>query len=155
MADTTKQVLQICVTTGSRVKDLVIKNGQLIFIQDRQRIAFDWNDKRTFYNRVEFLETEAERTELESPDDGYYFVIGTAVFWKYESGSWKQLTTNPEEIVFIGTELPELGSENTLYVDKLNNEIKVWNEDENKYQVVADKKEMVEASEFEIDSLFI
>lgn len=155
MADTTKQVLQICVTTGSRVKDLVIKNGQLIFIQDRQRIAFDWNDKRTFYNRVEFLETEAERTELESPDDGYYFVIGTAVFWKYESGSWKQLTTNPEEIVFIGTELPELGSENTLYVDKLNNEIKVWNEDENKYQVVADKKEMVEASESEIDSLFI
>lgn len=155
MADTTKQVLQICVTTGSRVKDLVIKNGQLIFIQDRQRIAFDWNDKRTFYNRVEFLETEAERTELESPDDGYYFVIGTAVFWEYESGSWKQLTTNPEEIVFIGTELPELGSENTLYVDKLNNEIKVWNEDENKYQVVADKKEMVEASESEIDSLFI
>ena len=122
---TTKQVLSVIATTSERIKDLVIKSGQLIFIQDTGRIAFDFKGNRKFYNQIEELDTELTRKELESPVDGvYYFVIETAVLWTYQ-GEWIQITSQPEEIVFIGTEMPELGQEKTLYVNKAQKEIKV------------------------------
>lgn len=156
----TKQILSVIATTASRVKDLIIKNGQLIFIQDAGRIAFDFNDKRVFYNQIIELDTEYERSSLLSPSSGYYFVIETAVLWFYDD-KWTQITTQPEEIVFIGTEMPSLGKQNTLYVDKTNKEISVWDETTNGYIVVADKTDIKNidisiktATEDDINSLF-
>ena len=121
-----KSILSVCATTASRLPDLSIKNGQLIFIQDKHRIAFDFGDKRKFYNQIEELATEEERIALEEPVSGsYYFVIDKAVFWTYQN-EWIQLTTSPEEIVFIGTEMPELGSAKILYVNKTKKEISVF-----------------------------
>ena len=73
------------------------------------------------------------------------------MLWTYQE-KWVQITTAPDEIVFIGTEMPELGSEKTLYVDKENKEISVWDEAIKDYIVVADSNDVV--SELEIDSLF-
>ena len=85
MTDSTvKNILSVCATTGSRLSDLVIKNGQLIFVQDKHRIALDFNDKRVFYNQIEEIATELERTELTPVDGVFYFVIDTAVLWRYE-----------------------------------------------------------------------
>lgn len=154
MADlTTRSVLSVCATTSSRLPDLAIKNGQLIFVQDKCRIAFDFGDSRKFYNQIEELESEAERLSIDAPVNGsYYFVIDTAVLWTYQN-EWVQLTTQPEEIVFIGTELPELGrNEKTLYVNKMEKEISVWDEDTNEYIVVADKTDVI--GESDIDLLF-
>ena len=65
MADTNvKNVLSVIATTGSRMKDLVIKNNQLIFIQDLGRIAFDFKGKRVFYNQIVELNSETDRIEL-------------------------------------------------------------------------------------------
>ena len=146
----------IVATTSDRVKDLVIKNGQMIFIRDKGRIAFDFKDKRVFYNQITELETEYERTSLSAPVNGYYFIIETAVLWFYQN-EWIQITTPPEDIVFIGVELPELGQSKTLYVDKTNKEISVWDETNNEYVVVADKSDAVEVDsidENDINSLF-
>ncbi len=155
MADSTLNtypVLSVCATIGERVKELTIKNGQLIFVQDKHRIALDFNEKRVFYNQIEELNTENDRVLLLAPISGmYYFVIETAVLWTYRNG-WIQVTSIPEEIVSIGTELPELGSAKTLYVNKTTKEISVWDADSNQYIVVADKN--VEISEEFIDSLF-
>ena len=139
MADTTtKQILSVIATTSERVKDLVIKNGQLIFVQDLGRIAFDYKGKRKFYNQIEELDTELTRQELESPVNGaYYFVIEKAVLWTYRNNVWVQLTTPPEEIVFIGTEFPELGKEQTIYVNKTEKEISIWDANANEYTTVA------------------
>ena len=42
MADlTTYPVLSVCATVGSKLPDLAIKDGQLIFVQDKHKIAFD------------------------------------------------------------------------------------------------------------------
>ena len=151
MADSTvKTVLSICATTGSRLSDLVIKNGQLIFVRDKHRIAFDYNDKRVFYNQIEEIATEEERTGIEPEDGLFYFVIDTAVLWTYR-GKWIQLTTPPQDVLFIGVELPELGSNNTLYVNK-NGGISIWDEDSLGYITVADKSAAI--SESEIDALF-
>ena len=145
----------IVATTSDRVKDLVIKNGQLIFVRDKGRIAFDFKDKRVFYNQITELDTEYDRTSLSTPVNGYYFIIETAVLWFYQN-EWIQITTPPEDIVFIGVELPELGQSKTLYVDKTNKEISVWDETNSEYVVVADKSDTVGSiSNDDIDALFV
>lgn len=157
MADTTlnvSPVLSVCATVGERVKDLPIKSGQLIFVQDKHRIAFDFNGKRRFYNQIEELSTELDRTSLLAPISGmYYFVIETAVLWTFQNG-WVQITSQPDEIVFIGTEIPELGKSQTLYVDKTdgNENIAIWDESLKAYKVVADKTH--EVTDEDIENLF-
>lgn len=147
---TTRQVLSVIATTSERIKDLVIKNGQLIFVQDLGKIAFDFKDKRKIYNQIEELDTEKTRQELESPVNGvYYFVIETAVLWTYRNNEWIQITTPPEEIVFIGTEFPELGCKQTIYTNTTdgNEHIAVWDETSGDYKTVADKTQSITLEE--------
>lgn len=152
MADTEKTIMSVVATTASRLPDLSIKNGQLIFVKDSQKVALDLNDKRTFYNQIVVLQTDLERQSLLAPISGlFYFVIDTAVLWHYEQ-SWIQITTSPNEIIYIGVSLPELGSANTLYVDTVLNNVSIWNDDTKKYQIVADKTEVI--SDDDISKLF-
>jgi hypothetical protein len=146
-------IMNLIATSSSRIRELPIKNGQLIFIQDLGRIAFDFKGKRVFYNQIVELETEADRTKLENPLDGYYFVIGTGVLWFYKDG-WTQLTDKPQNILFIGVELPQLGHENQLYVNITDGyeHISVWSEERNEYIIVADKTH--EVTEQDILNLF-
>ena len=153
MADTTntKSVLSLVATTSSKIRDLIIKDGQLIFIQDLGRIAFDFKGQRVFYNQIVELDTEAERLTLDSPLSGYYFVIESACLWFYQDG-WIQITEKPEEVIFIGVELPELGQQNKLYVDTDDKEISVWDEETDKYIVVSNYTQ--EVSSQDIENLF-
>ena len=152
MADTTtKNIMSLIATTSSRIRDLVIKDGQLIFIQDLGRIAFDFKGQRVFYNQIVELDSEAERLALDSPLNGYYFVIDSACLWFYQDG-WIQITDKPENIIFIGTELPQLGQENKIYVDTDDREISVWDEETDKYIVVSNYTE--EVTNEDIESLF-
>lgn len=143
MADIQNTILSVVATTASRLPDLSIKNGQLIFVKDSQKIALDLNDKRYFYNQIVVLQTDSERQSLFAPISGlFYFVIDTAVLWHYEQ-SWIQITTSPNEIIYIGVSFPELGSANALYVDTALNNVSVWDDDTKKYQIVADKAEAI------------
>lgn len=152
MADTTtKSIMSLIATTSSRIRELVIKDGQLIFIQDLGRIAFDFKGKRVFYNQIVELDTEAERLALESPLSGYYFVIDSACLWFYQDG-WIQITEKPEEIIFIGTELPQLGQQGKLYVDTDDREISVWDEETDTYITVSNYT--AEVSVEDIEGLF-
>ena len=153
MADnTTTTIMSVYATVGSRLKDLAIHDGNLIFVHDKHRIALDYNGKRTIYSQIEELATEQDRTSILAPISGaYYFVIETAVLWTYQE-EWIQITSQPEQIVFIGTELPELGSNKTLYVNKSVKQIAVWDADSNGYTVVADYTN--EISDDDIDALF-
>lgn len=157
MADTITNsvpILSVCATTGERVKELSVQNGQLIFVQDKHRICLDYNNKRRYYNQIEELASENDRVALLAPISGmYYFIIETAVLWSYQ-GDWIQITSKPEEIVFIGTVMPELGKEQTLYVTTLdgNEKISVWDVGSKSYKVVADKTQDI--TNDDIDSLF-
>lgn len=154
MADT-KTILNLVVADkSSKLSDFAIGHQQIIFLQDKRKIALDYNGKRTFYNQVEILTTDIEREELETPENGvFYFVIGKAMLWFYDS-SWIPITTPPQEIVCIGTELPELGSENTLYVNKASGSesISVWDNESQSYKYIAGKAKAISASK--IDALF-
>ena len=152
MADA-KNVLSVIGTVKSRLPDLSIKNGQLIFVQDGNTIALDFNGKRKFYNEIIQIDTEEQREEILAPIQGaFYFVINTAILWTYQS-DWIQITTQPEDVVFIGVELPLLGSEKTLYVNSISKNISIWNSTKQEYEIVADKT--MEITRDEITSLFI
>ena len=150
-SDSSNGGLKVIATSSSRIKDLVIRDNQLIFIRDLGRIAFDSKGKRVFYNQIVELETEADRLSLVNPIGGYYFVIGSACLWFYKDG-WTQITDRPQEVLFVGVELPELGQENKLYVDIDDREISVWNEETGEYVAVANYTQ--EASKEEIEDLF-
>ena len=77
MADV-KSILNLVVADqSSKLSDFAIGHQQIIFLQDKRKIALDYNGKRTFYNQIEILQTEAERKELTDPSQGlFYFVIG-------------------------------------------------------------------------------
>lgn len=155
MADTTntKSVLSLVATTSSKIRDLVIKDGQLIFIQDLARIAFDFKGRRVFYNQIVELDTEAERLTLDSPLSGYYFVIDSACLWFYQDG-WIQITEKPQEVICIDVELPELGQakEGMLYVNKADREIAVFDSTSNEYIIVSDYTN--EVTNADIERLF-
>lgn len=142
---------RVIATTGEKVKEIPIGNGQLIFVQDRHRIVLDFNGKRSFYNQITELDTEYDRQNLSDPSYGYYFCIDTAVLWFYNA-EWIPITGKPDEVVFIGVELPELGQENKLYINKTDKFISVWDKDTEKFIVVADHKE--EATNEDVLSLF-
>lgn len=150
-ANTKKQIMSLVATSSSRIRDLVIKDGQLIFIQDLGRIAFDFKGNRVFYNQIVKLDTDLERINLESPLSGYYFVIDTACLWFYQD-DWIQITEKPQEIIFIGIELPALGQQGKLYVNVGNKEISAWDEKTNKYMTVSNYIE--EVSSQDIEGLF-
>lgn len=138
MADAVKNILSAVATTSSRVSELTIKDAQLIFVRDKQRVALDWNGVRTFYERVTILQTDDERQALAEPiAEHFYFVIGTAVLWFYGT-EWIPVTNPPQQYLFIGTKLPEFGSENTLYADKKKKQISVWDAETQSYIVISD-----------------
>lgn len=149
----TSTILSVVATVKSRLPDLSIKDGQLVFVHDSSTIALDYKGKRKFYNQITEIETEQQRKDMLAPIVGlYYFVIDTAILWYYQQSGWLQITYTPNEIIFIDTTLPSLGSANKLYVDTTENEIKIWNTDTKQFQTVSDKT--CEISEEEISSLF-
>lgn len=80
-------------TVKSRLSELTVQDGQLIFVQDKKEIAFDFGGNRKVYKQIEELATEEERTSLLAPVTGsYYYVVDPGVLWTYQDG-WIQLTS--------------------------------------------------------------
>lgn len=145
-------ILSAVATSGSRISNLSIKDGQLVFVQDLHRIALDFDGKRVFYNQIIELQTDEDRLGLLAPVSGlYYFVIGTAILWTYKD-TWIQITTPPRELINFDTVHPKLGNEKTLYVNKLGRNIAIWDSETSKYITIADTVD--EASADDISALF-
>lgn len=88
----TKPIIDVISTTNSKLSNLPIKDGQLIFVHDSKKIALDYKNARTVYEQIQVLEKESNRTELLAPINSFYFVVETSILWKYHNGQWIQLT---------------------------------------------------------------
>lgn len=112
MADvSTTSVLSVYTTVNSKLSDFAQKDGQLIFIQDKQTIALDFGGKRKLYNQIEELSSEESRTSLLAPITGrYYFVMDPPVLWRYQEDGWIQITTPPSEIDEIASTVVDLSN---------------------------------------------
>lgn len=138
MADTKITVIG---TVAAKLQQLPIQNGQVIFVKDKKKVALDLNGKRTFYNEIVTFEKDKERQDLLAPINGcFYFVIETAILWFYNN-EWIQISAQPNDVVFFGAKIPELGKANTLYVDRTygSEGISIWDEETNEYITIADR----------------
>lgn len=156
MADTTnntKSVLKLVATTSSKIRNLTIADGQLVFLYDIGRIAFDYKGTRVFYNQIVELESEVVRQSLENPLNGYYFILGSGRLWAYKD-EWIPITEKPESVLFVGDEnlFPELGQEDKLYINKSRQDISIWDDESDKYIKVANYTN--EATLEDIENLF-
>ena len=52
----TKREFKIVATTGNKIDSLDVKDGQLIFVQDEGKLAFDFNGDRVFYDHSDELD---------------------------------------------------------------------------------------------------
>lgn len=65
----TKREFKIVATTSDKVESLGVKDGQLIFVQDKGRLAFDFNGDRVFYDHSDELNDIVSKiTTLEEKD---------------------------------------------------------------------------------------
>ena len=71
-----------------------------------------------------------------------------ARLWFYKDG-WIAITEKPQEILFVGVELPQLGQSNKIYANTTDGAecISVWNEELGTYVVVADKTHFITSDE--------
>lgn len=149
MAD---KIISVIGTVAKRLPDLPISDGQIIFVKDKTKVALDLNGKRTFYNEISTFENDEERKESSDLiDDHFYFVVDTAVLWFYRN-KWIQVTSEPEQVIFFGTEMPELGKANALYVNKNKKNISVWDDETKSYIVVGEAVDVV--TNEDIDKIF-
>lgn len=64
---TTKREFKIIATINDRVEELEKKDGQLIFVQDEGKLAFDFNGERVFYDHSDELDDISNKiTALET-----------------------------------------------------------------------------------------
>lgn len=118
-----EDVLKVISTTKDKLNDIPVEYGQLIFTRDDRAIYLDTNE-RSSYQAIIVLNDDTFRLSMKSPVNGFYFVIETGAIWRYDSEApyikWFQVTKPPKEnIVFDDNgNFPEVGSSDTLYVDK-------------------------------------
>ena len=111
-------ILKVISTTDSKLNSLKLNNGQLIFVHDKHQIYMDMNNKRTLYEQIVTINTEQERQGLLAPIDGFYFVLDTAILWRY-SQKWIQITSQPAQCILYEDsylKFPTIGNENQIYI---------------------------------------
>lgn len=126
MADS---IMKFYSTVASRLNELEVKNGQLIFVNDVRKIYLDTNNTRVEYSQIILLVSEEQRESILAPLNGFYFVQETNSLWRYNN-KWIQLTLPPSEIInFLedNETLPEEGSKGTLYI--LGTKIYKWDKE--------------------------
>lgn len=132
------------------LEDTQIKNNQLIFLQDKNRIAYDLNDERHFYDAILLIENESNRQLEENLKTGFYYVLDTSCLWYYD-GDWKQITNGTVDPVEL--EKPVTGKEKTVYIDTENKNISVWDSSSSEYICVGNYTESL--SNTDIDGIFV
>lgn len=138
-------ILKVISTTDSKLNSLKLNNGQLIFVHDKHQIYMDMNNKRTLYEQIVTINTEQERQGLLAPIDGFYFVLDTAILWRY-SQKWIQITSQPAQCILYEDsylKFPTIGNENQIYIDTSENATYRWDDVDLKYYCIGrDYKEI-------------
>lgn len=130
-------------TVASKLADLPIVDGRVIFVSDTRSFYLDMKGVRLEYRDIQVLPSESDRTSILAPVEGFYFVDDTNVMWRYKNG-WHQIT--PSNITpFVYGELesfPSPGKENTLYATQ--DATYVWDNITQSYLCIANKTEWKE-----------
>lgn len=133
-------IVKFYYTANSKLSELPVADGQIIFVYDTKKFYLDMNGLRLGYSDIQVLALESDRTSILAPTEGFYFVDETDVLWRYKGG-WKQVTPdNVSPIVMADyEEFPPTGKENTLYVT--DDATYKWDAVSSQYVCVSNKTE--------------
>lgn len=111
-------IVKLYATTASRLKDLQVVDGQLIFVKDTRKVCLDLDGIRVEYTVLSVIPTEQNRIDSLAPAEGFYYVEETNTLWRYH-GAWIQITPSGLGQITFGhiDSYPSVGNPNQLYVD--------------------------------------
>lgn len=107
------------ITTNDKLVDLgIATDARLVYVQDKEKIYYDYNGERLALHDIIEVENEAEMKAIQTPvDNKIYLAFAEKTLWQYSSNTWFCLTRQPS-VVFIGSDgFPSEGRENALYVN--------------------------------------
>lgn len=130
-------------TVGSKLAQLPVRDGNLVFVTDTKTMYLDINGNRLPYVDIQILSQETDRTSILAPVEGFYFVEETNVLWRYK-GSWKQVTPDNITPLFFGSyeDFPPQGNASVLYVS--DDATYKWDSTTSQYLCVANKTEWIQ-----------
>lgn len=104
-------------TTQSKLAQLPVSDGNLIFVTDTKKMYLDINGNRLGYQDIQVLPTETDRTSILAPIEGFYYVEETNILWRYKEG-WKKVTPDNLSPLFFGAyeDFSPTGKSNVLYI---------------------------------------
>ena len=104
-------------TTQSKLAQLPVSDGNLIFVTDTKKMYLDINGNRLGYQDIQILPTETDRTSILAPIEGFYYIEETNILWRYKEG-WKKVTPDNLSPLFFGAyeDFPPTGNSNVLYI---------------------------------------
>lgn len=104
-------------TTQSKLAQLPVSDGNLVFVTDTKKMYLDINGNRLGYQDIQVLPTETDRTSILAPIEGFYYVEETNILWRYKEG-WKKVTPDNLSPLFFGAyeDFPPTGNSNVLYI---------------------------------------
>lgn len=104
-------------TTQSKLAQLPVSDGNLIFVTDTKKMYLDINGNRLGYQDIQVLSTETDRTSILAPIEGFYYIEETNILWRYKEG-WKKVTPDNLSPLFFGAyeDFPPTGNSNVLYI---------------------------------------
>ena len=79
-------------TKASSTSTVPIRDGQFLIVTDTMQLMYDHGSNRMILGDIIELATDAERLALASPVEKFYFVAETNVLWRYNNGSWIDMT---------------------------------------------------------------
>ena len=131
--------MKLIYTTASKLNELPVSDGQIIYAPDDNTICLDMRSQRFTYKTIRTFNTDAERLMAASASAGFYYVEETNIIWrKTLNGAWRQITPSNLEPVFCGGStdaFPQTGMEGVLYYTKEG--IYGWDSETNKYILIA------------------
>lgn len=127
-------------TLQSKLSQLPVSEGNLIFVTDTRTIYLDINGNRLAYHDITVLSQESDRTSILAPVEGFYYVEETDIFWRYKGG-WKQITPDNLNPLFFGAyeDFPPTGKDNILYIS--DDATYKWDSLTSQYICIANKTE--------------
>lgn len=136
----TAPIIRVYTTISSKLEELPVVDGQLIFVQDLRTVYLDNHGMRLPYTVIDALPTEEDRVALKDPAKGFYYTEDSNVLWRYNGEKWIALTSsNSPHIMFKDevSDFPTVGDSNTVYTN--NSAIYRWDNDKNKYVMISNK----------------
>lgn len=130
--------MKLVYTTSTKLNQIAITDGQIIFLSDENQICLDMKGKRLIYKAIKTFDTDVQRLNSTPIEKTFYFVFETNVMWQYINSQWHQITASDlTPILFYPKEenFPAIGKENRLYYT--NEGIYNWKNSDQEYNLIA------------------